>query len=167
MATDLLERLIRALRVLPPPNEVTLYLSLRPQAQWLRSLHSHLALKDVRLRDDLAQFSARFPGTITDEVPRIAAALPGLRILTRDIATLAQAPFGIAQPFVDFLDLPPDDLARLVPPGHVYRSADPALVDQLIDLNRSRLDAEALRAAKQQLIRGNELAGTDRQGKPR
>ncbi|NHF72633.1 hypothetical protein [Paracoccus xiamenensis] len=168
VAVDLLQRLLRALQVLPQPGEVTLYLSLRPHQQWLRSIHSHKALKDPGLRDDLDRFCERFgASSITEEAQRIAAALPETQVITRDIQTLAGAPFGIAQPFVDFLDLPPDALAQLTPPGHVYRSADPALVGQLIALNRSGLNREALAAARQRLIHGNELAGTDLSGKPR
>ncbi|TRW97571.1 hypothetical protein FNJ84_08690 [Paracoccus sp. M683] len=168
VAVDLLDRLIRALGVLPQPAETTVYLSQRQPQDWLRSVHSHLALKSrIRLREDLDQFTARLGQlSLADQARHIAAALP-VRVITHDIATLAEAPFGIAQPFVDFLNLPAAALARLTPVGHVYRSAAPELVAALIALNNSALDGDALVAAKQALIRGNSLAGTDMWGNPR
>ncbi|MFV0410187.1 MAG: hypothetical protein ACK5LJ_10980 [Paracoccus sp. (in: a-proteobacteria)] len=168
VAVELLDRLLRALRVLPPPNEITIYLSLRPHQQWVRSIHSHLALKNIRLRDDLEQFAAQMSQTsITDEAQRIIDALPAARVITHDIGRLNDEPFGIAQPFVDFLGLPAANLARLTLPRHVYRSADPALVARLIELNRSKLDSASLAHAKKDLIKGSGLAGTDIQGRPR
>ena len=169
-AADLIGALVGALATLPAPVEVTVYLSLRAQDDWARSLYAHTALKrhGVRVTEDQPGFAARLGRVpLADRAAAIAAALPGCRVLIRDIADLADAPFGVAQPFVDFLRLPDADLARLERPLHLHRSADPALVDRMVALNRSDLDAAGLAAAKQGLMDGSGMAGTDMRGKPR
>ncbi|WP_295048877.1 hypothetical protein [uncultured Paracoccus sp.] len=166
-ATDLLRTAVQSLSVLPPPVDIVVYLSLRRQDDWVRSLHGHLAMKQrrIRLTDDLAQFSARLDREpLRDVAARIVVAFSPRQTVMRDITELASAPFGIAQPIVDFLDLPPDQRARLQPLQHLHRSADPRLVGDLIALNRSPFDADALAAAKNARIAGNVLAGTDMKG---
>ena len=80
-----------------------------------------------------------------------ARSVPGATIVAADIATFAAQPFGIAQPFVDFLRLPPDQVARLTPVQYLHRT-DPALTDQVMALNRSALDDAALEQAKRALL---------------
>ena len=132
-------------------REVTIYLSLRDQQDWARSVHAHHArrLSGLRLTDGVDQMTAalaRFP-----LAQQAALTVPGATVLAADIATFAAQPFGIAQPFVDFLRLPPDAVARLTPVQYLHRT-DPALTDQVMALNRSALDDAALEQAKRALL---------------
>lgn len=165
VAGALLPAIIAALRSLPPPVEIVVYLSMRAQPGWVRSLYAHFAAKpeQPRLTEDFGRFAARFTHlSLEREADRIVNALPDCPVSVQNIETLSNARFGIAQPFVDFLDLPEGRLSQFSPVEHRHRSADPALVSELVALNRSDLDAEALAQAKRDLIRAN----ADDKGEP-
>lgn len=169
-AIHLLTALVMTLQAMPGVDHITVYLSVRAQDDWARSLYGHQAMKTAKndLTEDMASFSARLAqAPLADEARRICDAVPQVDGMVQDIASLSTAPFGIAQPLVDFLALAPDQLAQLQLPGHVHRSADPQLVAQLVALNRGDLRGTALTQAKRALIRGNVLAGTDMRGNPR
>ena len=150
-AQAILTALTAALRDTVAATQVTVYLSLRDQQDWARSVHAHHArrLTGLRLTDDVDKMHAalgRFP-----LAERAALAVPGATVMTADIATLSPQPFGIAQPFVDFLRLPPDALRQLVPVQYLHRT-DPALTDEVMALNRSTLDDAAWEQAKRALL---------------
>lgn len=151
-AAAILTALVRALR---ERGEVSVYLSLRDQGEWARSVHAHLARKPAGPRITLGAdaFADRLaPHPLARIADGIAAALPGTPVIAQDIADLSGERFGIAQPFVDFLRLPPAALDRLPPVPHLHRAPDPAITAQLIGLNRSPLTGEALAAAKRDLL---------------
>lgn len=145
-ALPVLRALISALGSLGWPVDLTLYFSTRAQAGWEESLWAHHARKDRSppFTDSLAQFRARIGRLpLAEQLARIREGLPGQRIISHDIADLAQAPFGPAQPFVDFL-------GRAAPfrPVAPRNAALPRPVtERLLELNRRETGA-ALRAAK-------------------
>ncbi|MDO5704337.1 MAG: hypothetical protein Q4G49_04595, partial [Paracoccus sp. (in: a-proteobacteria)] len=128
-----------------------IHLSTRAPMDWARSLHAHHARRLTGLRqtgsaEDLAAGLVRWPmAALTDMT------IPGTTVTATDIATLAGQPFGIAQPFVDFLRLSPHLIARLSPVPHLHRS-DPAITDRMMALNRSDLNDDALEQAKRAIL---------------
>lgn len=155
VAVPVLRALTSAFDVIDGPHDLTVYLSTRDQDDWLRSVWGHLARKrrGVRITDDLPAFRARFSGvSLTDQVAQIREELPALDIRAEDIDALADAPFGVGQPFLDMMRLPPEKRAACTPPKHSHRGPELALATKLIELNRSDLGPDALHAAKDRLI---------------
>ncbi|MDO5612013.1 MAG: hypothetical protein Q4G14_02075 [Paracoccus sp. (in: a-proteobacteria)] len=151
-AAAILTEVVAALRDTIAATEVMIHLSLRDQADWARSIHAHHArrLSGPRMTAspaDLAADLARWP------LAQRAATLtvPGATVMATDIATLAAERFGIAQPFVDFLRLPPGAHDRLTQVPHLHRS-DHALTGRMLELNRSALGGDALAQAKRALL---------------
>jgi hypothetical protein len=155
IAVPVVRALTSAFEAIAWPCELTVYFSTRAHDDWVRSVWGHQARKrrNVRITDDLETFRARLSKvSLHDQLARIRAALPDLHIVSEDIDALAGAPFGVAQPFVDFLRLPPAKLAEFTPPPRANQGPGLALAEQLIELNRSDLDPDALHAAKDALI---------------
>ena len=65
---------------------------------------------------------------------------------------ISGAAFGPATPLLDLMRLPGSRRTRLQPPRHMNRRRDPETLDQLLTLNRSELDKEALKRAKDALL---------------
>lgn len=159
-AAALLDLWCLALRTLPHPMRPTLLLTTRGTPDWATSIHAHLArkLSAVRLTEHRDSFVPRlaahgFDPTITG----LRLALPDLDIRLHDMADLAAAPCGLAQPFVDFLPLSVAERAELQPTIHENRAPVPEITDRLIALNRSDLDDEALWDAKRAMLRDASL----------
>ena len=140
---------------IPTLSGVTVYLSRRPRDAWIDSVHAHhlRRTEGPRMTMDRAEFATSMPAIdLADEAQAITAAIPDTHVLGHDITALADARFGIAQPFVDFLRLPDAALAKLGPVPHLHRAADAQVNDQLLALNRGGLDDAALAAAKAALL---------------
>ena len=160
-APALLHLWCEALRALPQPLRPTLLLTTRSTQDWAVSIHAHLARKPsaVRLAEDRDSFVARLAAHGTDTtLTTLARALPDLDIRLHDMADLATAPHGLAQPFMDFLHLSAAEQASLQPVGHENRAPAPEVTDRLVALNRSDLGDEALADAKRALLREASLA---------
>ncbi|RNF33588.1 hypothetical protein [Paracoccus methylarcula] len=154
-AATLIDTYRETLQILPKPPRLTVWLTTRDPQDWAISIHAHLArkIRAVRLTEDRDNFSARLAGNGFERtLTAIPAALPDLDLQVNGMEALADQPFGLAQVFVDFLNLPDNRMLR--PATHHHRSPAPELIDRLIALNRSDLDEDALAAAKQAMLRG-------------
>lgn len=143
-----------ALRILPKPLQLTVCLATRAPQDWAISIHAHLArkIRAIRLTEDRDSFTARLiRNGVEQTLAAIRAELPDLDLHVNEMETLIDQPFGLAQVFVDFLNLPDNRMLR--PATHKHRSPAPEVIDHLIALNRSDLDEDALAAAKQSLLR--------------
>lgn len=162
-AVPLLQALIRGLASLGAV-ELQLHFTLRDQAAWVASVYGHQLRKQtkVRLTEGRDSFTARLMGCRLDaQVATIRAALPGIHITTSDLDQ-SDGPFGPASAFVDFLRLPPDIIARLAPPRRMMVAPGSEVLQQMLDLNRSDLDADALADAKKAVIRAARASGAPR-----
>lgn len=142
-----------AMQVLPEPLQLTVCLTTRAPQDWATSIHAHLArkIRAVRLTEDRDSFTARLTRNgFARTLAAIRAELPDLDLHVNEMETLIDQPFGLAQVFVDFLNLPDNRMLR--PATHRHRSPAPELIDRLIALNRSDLDEDALATAKQALL---------------
>ncbi|RWR33029.1 hypothetical protein D2T29_08245 [Sinirhodobacter populi] len=149
-----LRALLAAFAGLGWPCEVTLYLSTRDQAGWEESLWAHHARKDrdEPFTDDLASFRARVGQvSLAEQLDRIRAGLPGLRILSHDIAEFAAMPLGPGQPFVDFLALPEAQLRAFRPVAARNASLPREMTERFLALNRDwNTDTPAAKRALRQ-----------------
>ncbi len=155
IAVPVVRALTSAFEMLDWPYELTVYFSTRNHEDWVRSVWGHQARKrrNVRITDDLDTFQARLSKvTLQEQFARIQTALPNLTITSADIDALADKPFGVAQPFVDFLALPQAKIAEFTPAPRANQGPGLALAEQMIELNRSDLGPDALHAAKDALI---------------
>lgn len=156
-AIPLLGTLIAALAGLGL-TELRLHFSLRDQAGWVDSVYSHQVRKQskVRLTEDRDSFTARLMACrLEDQVAAIRAALPDVAVTTSDLSQ-AEGVFGPACPFVDFLRLPPEVTAQLLPPRRLMVAPGRAVLARMLELNRSDLADEALAAAKKALLQGGK-----------
>lgn len=154
-APDLAATLVSSVkrRLIGEELEITLYLSLRDKPDWLRSLWAH-DLQRTRLVQDFDAFRAHLDHlpALHETALRIREALPEVTVRTEVLEDLRQRRFGPGAPFADFLDLPPDKAARLVPPSKANISLPGEVLSEMLALNRSALDDSALMAQKRALI---------------
>lgn len=144
-----------AMRALPQPVQLTLSLSMRATPDWAQSVHAHLVRKltRVRMTEDATSFTARLIANGPETtVAAIRAAHPDLHLQLDRMDDLLPQRHGLGQPFVDFLDLPQGEQARLTPAGHHLRGQSAQMTERLLQLNRSDLDDDALAAAKKSLL---------------
>lgn len=159
-AVPLLRAVIAGLSRLGPVN-LRLHFTTRPQADWVASIYGHQIRKQtkVRLTEGRDSFSVRLmAGRLEDQLAAIRAGLPGIALTSSDLSQQGTR-FGPAQPFVDFLRLPEKVQAQLSPPRHLMIAPAPDVLDQMLALNRSDLDAKALIQAKKALIKASGQSG--------
>ncbi|WP_050605273.1 hypothetical protein [Ruegeria sp. 6PALISEP08] len=162
-APELAETLVSVLRrrLLGQEVEFTIYLSLRQQDQWLRSLWAH-DLQHSRLVQDLDAYCnalAHLP-PLQDTVDRIRDRLPSVTVRTGWMEEVQNHKFGSAAPLAEFLDLPPEKTAQLVGPTRTSPRFSADTLEEMLVLNRSSLDEGAMITQKKALIQTaqNELA---------
>ncbi|WP_010142034.1 hypothetical protein [Oceanicola sp. S124] len=150
LMTAMAHGLVEAWAALPP---LTLYFSTRAATPWIRSCHDH-HLRVTRFTEDFAPYAqAQAPhADLAAIAAQIADALPEARLVTHALEDCAALPHGPLSPLLDLAGVPQAlrDTIPLLPPAN---TGLPALSADLLALNRSALDREALKAAKKALIR--------------
>lgn len=129
--------------------QITIYLSLRQRGSWLRSLWAH-DLQRMRQVLDFETFRLRMDHlpSLQHTVDQIRDRLPTVTVTTGWLEDLQMQRFGTGTPFAEFLNLPRDKARLLVPPSKANTRLPEDVLQELLDLNRSRLDEAALIAQK-------------------
>ena len=148
----------------PEPCDITVYLSLRGESDWLRSLWVH-ELRKSDLEEDLEQFAKRVSTVLSIEsrAAEIGGQLQGARLKTGWLEDLAQTRFGPGTPFANFLESGPgsfDRLAQVPPKGS---APDETTIARLLELNRADIDPETRQRLKTEAKR-RAKQGADRSG---
>ncbi|QDC10968.1 hypothetical protein FHY55_17780 [Oceanicola sp. D3] len=135
-----------------PQTELCFFFSLRDAGPWLQSAWAE-HVKSSRMELDFETFSAANP-MAADFAPVIEATRAAVQspVKTARLEELAEAEFGPATPLLDLIGLPEARRAKLKPPRHMNQRRDPEVLEALLELNRSDLDKEALKQAKEALL---------------
>jgi len=149
---DLMARAEAEIRnVFGSDTDVVFHFTTRSAQSWLRSTYKH-NLRTLRLTMDEAEYTERFaPAADLDGVvDAVKDAVTGtvLRARLEDLTT----PIGPAQPLVDLINLPDHRLKHLKPHKPLNLGPDDAVIAQLLALNRSDLDDDAVVNAKRTLV---------------
>ncbi len=143
--------------------DITLYLSLRQRASWLRSLWAH-DLQRTRLLQDFAAYQERLAPVQSpeDAAAAIRDHLPSVALHTEWLEDLRDHPLGPGAPFAAFLGMPEDQAAQLVGPSRTNPGLPETVLMELLALNRSALDEAELVRQKKALVQiaQNDLIGT-------
>ena len=138
----------------PQGIDLTICLSTRASDPWLDSAWAE-HVKASRMVLDLEDFRARFaPAADLDHMVAAVRAAVDYPVVSWRLEDTRALPLGPAQPLLDLLDLPPHNRNALKPADGQNARLAPGVLAQMLELNRSDLDPEALRAAKTELIRG-------------
>lgn len=143
--------------------DITLYLSLRQRADWLRSLWAHDLLRS-RLLQDFESYQHRLASVQApeDAAQAIRAHLPSVNLQTEWLEDMRDHPLGPGAPFAAFLNLPKEQSRHLVAPKRINSALPDTVLTQLLALNRSALDEGDLVLQKKALVQSaqNDLIGT-------
>ncbi len=130
---------------------ITFYFSTRAREPWLRSCHwQHL--RATRLADDFATYrAAHLPhADLAGDVAAIARAVPAPHdVVSAALDQVANGPLG---PLLDVMRPSVPLRAALTPLGPANRGHSAHVADELLRLNRSDMDEDAVRAAKSALL---------------
>ncbi|WP_213545824.1 hypothetical protein [Vannielia litorea] len=132
--------------------ELTFAFTTRAPGPWMRSAWAE-HVKSSRMELDFDAFAEANP-----EAADFEAVLAATRAVVQApveafrLEEISGAAFGPATPLLDLMRLPGSRRTRLQPPRHMNRRRDPETLDQLLTLNRSELDKEALKRAKDALL---------------
>ena len=162
-AAAILRALIAGFDAFDWPVQVTLYLSTRAQGPWVDSLWAHQVRKDqmIPFTEDLESFRARMNRVSqAEQLDIIRRNVPGVKLVTQDVAGFDAQPFGAGQPFLDFLGLPPGQRAAFQPVLRRNVAPPRAVTEALLALNRQGLGEAELAAAKQALLAEGGLETT-------
>lgn len=133
--------------------DLTFFFSLRQPGTWLKSAWwEHV--KSSRMVLDFDEYERRYADSadLPEVVAQIERAVAPHRVVTAWLEETGALPLGPATPLLDLMRLPPKRRAALAqaPPRNVARPG--AMVDRLLEINRSGLsDAEA-KSAKQAIL---------------
>ncbi|MFY0636159.1 MAG: hypothetical protein JXQ91_20280 [Vannielia sp.] len=135
-----------------PEADITFFFSLRAPAAWMKSAWGE-HVKSSRMTLDYDSFATANPAA-ANFAPIIEATQSRLRspVQTAWLEEMADLPFGPATPLLDLMQVPAARRDRLDAARHMNPHRDPAVLDALLALNRSDMDDDALRAAKDRLL---------------
>lgn len=133
--------------------DLTVYLSLRQRGGWLRSLWAH-DLQRTRLVLDFDAYRAKLdPLPSPQSTARaIQDRIPAVRVQTEWLEDMQDLSFGPGDPFAAFLNLPRPKAAQLVGPTRTNTQLPAEALQELLLLNRSRLDEAALVRQKAAIV---------------
>jgi len=134
--------------------DITVYLSQRQRGSWMRSLWGHDVrhTRMVQTFDDFRAGMDHLP-SLQSTVDDIRNRLPSVTVKTEWLEDLQTRRFGPGAPFAEFLNLPRNKAAALVPPKHRKQQLSDDVLTELLTLNRSSLDDAALTTQKKALVR--------------
>ncbi|WP_165937608.1 hypothetical protein [Antarcticimicrobium sediminis] len=154
-AAPLMAAIVETLAELHPKAQPEFFFSTRAPQAWLASVHAqHLrAMRMTLSAEDFAQKfrSAADLDAVVDEIARSVAPCPVHRAALEQSAA---RPLGPLAPLLDLLELPENLRATLEPQPPANTAPPPDCTAELLRLNRSNMDAEALAAAKRALLAG-------------
>lgn len=159
---DLMARLEEVVKdVVAPDADIHFHFTTRAPDPWLRSTYKH-NLRTSRLTLDESAYIARFStaADLSGVAAQVAARVSG-KVHTTDLAALADHAEGPAKPLIDLMDLPDHLRKALLPKAPENKGPSNAVIQQLLDLNRSRLSDEALTKAKATLLDDPEDEASD------
>ncbi|MDQ2095809.1 hypothetical protein [Rhodalgimonas zhirmunskyi] len=136
-----------------PEAQIEYLFTTRDRAAWIESLHGHL-LRSIPIRDDLAQFTARFPPDYDPEAAAQALArhLAPIPVHTAALEQLGQSRIGPATALLDLLGIPEEVRATLPDARRANTGQQDDLRDAFLALNRQGLSRATLKAEKARLL---------------
>ena len=148
--------MVRAIEVFeaqyPQGIDLTIALSTRAPDAWLDSAWAE-HVKSSRMVLDLEAFRSRYAsaGDLDAVVDTLRSAVdhPVVNWRLEDTRNL---PLGPAEPLIDLIDLPLERRAALQPAPEQNARWPREVLEEMLALNRSDLDPEALKAAKQAVV---------------
>lgn len=142
-----------AFKTAAPDTALSFFFTTRTQDAWLRSCYAQ-HLRAYRMTWDEADYLKRLRASadhirIVDLIKR---ELPEVPMYHAALEDHCDRPLGIAEALLDALDISANRRDGFVRSDTRNAALSPALLDELLTLNRSDLDAPSLRAAKRALI---------------
>lgn len=133
--------------------ELTFLMTTRAPDPWLDSAWAE-HVKASRMVHDLDAFRARFApaADLGGMVERLREAVAPHRVVVAALEDIKDAPLGPAQPLIDLLQMPPQRYAQIVPVETRNARLAPEVLAEMLRLNRSELDQEALLDAKKAVL---------------
>lgn len=140
--------------------EVVIYASTRDPENWLRSAYGE-HVKSSSMTLDFTDFVARYglAADLDGVVDDIAAAVPA-RVFRARLEAAQTQRLGPAQPLLDLCNVPPETMARIMPPPVANAALDQDVLLALLDANRTYTDRDARKAAKHAILAAAQ--GNDR-----
>lgn len=156
------ELMARAVEVLeaqyPQGIDLTIALSTRAPGAWLDSAWAE-HVKSSRMVLDLETFRSRYAATADlDSVVSDLRNTVDHPVVSWRLEETQGLPLGPAQPLVDLIDLPPANRAALTPAPEQNARWPREVLEEMLILNRSDLEAGALKAAKRAVIARHQQA---------
>ena len=135
-----------------PACEVVIYASTRDPENWLRSAYGE-HVKSSSMTLDFTDFVARYglAADLDGVVDDIAAAVPA-RVFRARLEAAQTQRLGPAQPLLDLCNVPPETMARIMPPPVANPALDQDVLLALLDANRTYTDRDARKAAKHAIL---------------
>lgn len=135
-----------------PHCKVAVYASTRAPQAWLRSAYwEHVKSSSMTL--DFADFVARYghAADLDAVLDEIAAKMP-CRVFRVRLEEAQSLRLGPAQPLLELCDVPAATLAQIMPHPVANAALDPAVLEALLDANRTHADRNARKAVKQAIL---------------
>ncbi|MEQ9695343.1 hypothetical protein [Shimia sp. SDUM112013] len=135
----------------PEPPEVIFYFSLRDPHAWLNSCYAH-HVRVVRMTQTREEFLTEHleSADLNACIERIRLAVAPHRVETAWLHDTEDAPLGPLQPVADLLGWSAELQSQLEPVAPVNVGLPDPLIAEILTLNQSDLDKEALKRAKAQ-----------------
>jgi len=153
-APHLMRALSVAFGMAAPAAELSFLFTTRAADPWLRACYTQ-HLRKGRMVWDEADYLKRLASSADHDavLDLIRCEIPDHSLHQARLEDYEGKPLGIATALLDLLDLPAARCAQLQPVKRSERAVSDKLNAQLLTLNRSDLDAAALRKAKRTLIK--------------
>ena len=149
-APDLMAAMVQVIRrdIDPDPDLHFVFTTRNPES-WLRSTWRHnLAQARLTLDYDAYAVIHRQAADLDGTVAAVRAAVAPYPVHAVPVETLAETLEGPATPLLHHLGLPSDAWRKLVPAARANPGPEPALAHHFLDLNRSDLSDDDLKAQK-------------------
>lgn len=137
----------------------------REPQSWIRSLWAH-NLRTTRMTLDLVEFRGQMQGLIEIEplLDRITQAVAPATLTTATLEEMSDGPEGPARLLLDQIGLPAELRDLLAPQPRRNASPEAAVTAELLAMNRSHLDDDALAQQKADLLQVAEGESTAAEG---
>ena len=151
-APPLMQALAETLTEVRPDLQLQLFFSTRAERPWLDSCHAQ-NLRSARITLSRIDYrrTYRRSADLAAIVAQVAAVIAPWPVTSAALEACLDRPLGPLDPLLDLVGLPAPVRAGLTPHPPANRTPPPEVLDRLLALNRSNLDPQALRAAKQAL----------------
>lgn len=128
-----------------PATRITTHFTMRDDAAWANSLYRHI-LTRTRLTEDFETFTKRFAYMLPLEkwVEDLHKSVPDTHISKAHLNDWKNAPYGIATPILDLLEIPQWRRKKMSPPERINVGVPNDLVQEMLNLNKSDIDDKTL-----------------------